>query len=56
VRVYQFRHTGMRRHLYPKAGAPGKKKISGHGGACFRLKDRSIAANRDGCDGAAARL
>jgi hypothetical protein len=29
VRVYQFRHTGMRGHLYPKAGAPGKKKISG---------------------------
>ena len=27
VRVYQFRHTGLRRHLYPKAGAPGKKKI-----------------------------
>jgi hypothetical protein len=27
VRVYQFRHTGIRRHLYPKAGASGKKKI-----------------------------
>jgi disulfide bond formation protein DsbB len=49
VRVYQFRHTGMRRHLYPKAGAPGKKKISGPRRACFRLKDRSIAR---GCDGA----
>ena len=29
MRVYQFRHTGMRRHLYPKAGALGKKKITG---------------------------
>jgi len=38
VRVYQFRHTGMRRHLYPKAGAPGKKKISGRGGLASALK------------------
>ena len=52
VRVYQFRHTGMRRHLYPKAGAPGKKKIGSPGRACFRLKDRSIAG---GCSGAARR-
>src|SRR6202051_3696543 len=28
----------MRRHLYPKAGAPGKKKISGRGGLASALK------------------
>jgi hypothetical protein len=46
----------MRRHLYPKAGAPGKKKIRALRRACFRLKDRSIAAGCDGGGGAAARL
>ena len=55
VRVYQFRHTGMRRHLYPKAGAPGKKKIRPPRRACFRLKDRSIAAGYSG-GGAAPRV
>ena len=59
VRVYQFRHTGMRRHLYPKAGAPGKRKSPARSRylaparrprkwACFRLKDRPIAAGREG--------
>ena len=27
MRVYQFRHTGLQGHLYPKGGALGKKKI-----------------------------
>jgi hypothetical protein len=38
------------------AGAPGKKKNRPPRRACFRLKDRSIAAGCDGGDGAAARL
>jgi hypothetical protein len=56
VRVYQFRHTGMRRHLYPKAGAPGKKKISGPGGLASASKIGQllpvVEARRRGCDGA----
>jgi hypothetical protein len=28
----------MRRHLYPKAGAPGKKKIRAGGGLAFASK------------------
>jgi hypothetical protein len=51
VRVYQFRHTGKRRHLYPKAGAPGKKKIRARGTLRFGGR-HPISLNRiDGIPG-----